>query len=451
MKIIIVGCGKVGTTLIAGLAAEGHDLVAVDDNPSVIESITNIYDVMGVSGNGADCETLDEAGVSGAELFIAVTGSDELNMLSCFIAGKMGASRTIARIRNPEYNDRSLGFMRQQLGLSMSINPEQLAAEELFNILKFPSAVKIETFSMRNFVMIELRLRGDSPFAGVKLSELRVRFGAKFLICTVQRGEEVYIPDGNFQLKEGDRIGVTATLTELQKLMKSMGIAQKRARNVMMVGGSRTAYYLAKMLTGTGSSVKIIEQSSEACAELCEALPKAVVIHGNGAGQELLLEEGIRSTDAFLSLTGMDEENILLSFFASAQNVPKVIAKVNSDELGAMAERLGLDTRVSPRNIIADVIVRYARALENSLGSPVETLYKLTDGAAEALEFIVNGKSRITGIPLKELPTKQGILIAGIFRDRRSIIPAGDDMILPGDRVIVIATGQRLRDLSDIL
>ncbi len=451
MKIIIVGCGKVGTTLLASLTAEGHDVVGVDTNPDVISYITNIYDAMGVSGNGADCETLEEAGVGTAELFIAVTGSDELNMLSCFIAGRMGASHTIARIRNPEYNDSSLGFMCGQLGLSMSINPEQLAAGELYNILQFPSAVKIETFSLRSFVFTELRLREGSPLAGAKLSELRQRSSAQFLICTVSRGERVYIPDGNFELKAGDRVGLTATLPELQKLLKSIGIVQKKARNIMILGGSRTAYYLAKLLIGAGCSVKIIEQDGDMCEDLTQALPKAVVIQGNGMGQELLFEEGLTSMDAFVSLTGMDEENILLAFFASSQNVPKAIAKVNGDEMSAMAERLGLESQVSPKKIISDVIVRYARALENSLGSPVETLYKLGDGQAEALEFTVNGKSAITGIPLKDLPTRQGVLIAGILRERKSIIPAGDDMILPGDRVIVIATGRRLRDLSDIV
>lgn len=452
MKIIIAGCGKVGTTIISSLASEGHDVVAIDSDPSVIDSITNVYDVMGVSGNCADRATLNEAGVDKTELFIAVTGSDELNMLSCFIAGKMGSPHTIARIRNPEYNDRSLVFLRQQLGLSMAINPEMLAAQELFNILKFPSAVKLETFSRRNFAMIELRLREDTPFDGVKLSELRARFGAKFLICTVQRGDDVYIPDGHFELKAGDKIGLTATLLEIQKLLKNMGIAQKKAKDVMILGGSRTAYYLARMLINTGSNVKIIEQDAAVCEELCETLPKsAVIIQGDGTHQELLLEEGITSMDAFVSLTGMDEENILLAFFASSQNVHKVIAKISRDELATMAERLGLETKVSPKNIVSDVIVQYARALENSLGSPVETLYKLNDGAAEALEFIVNSESKITGIPLKDLATKSGILIAGIFRDRKPIVPAGDDMILPGDRVIVVAAGQKLRDLSDIV
>ncbi len=451
MKIIIAGCGKVGITLLSSLSAEGHDVLAIDTDPAVIDAITNMYDVMAVSGNGADCTVLDEAGVDKAELFIAVTGSDELNMLSCFIAGKMGASHTIARIRNPEYNDRSLGFLRQQLGLSMSINPELLAAQELFNILKFPSVMKMEFFSFRNFGMVELHLREDSPLCDISLKSLRDKFGSAFLICAVQRGDQVTIPAGNFVLRAGDKIEIAATLSELQKLLKNMGVPRKKSRDVMILGGSRIAYYLAKMLTGTGSNVKIIEQNAEVCEELCESLPKATVIHGNGAGQELLLEEGIRTTDAFVTLTNMDEENILLAFFASSQNVPKVIAKINSDELAAMADKLGLDTQISPRNIISNVIVRYARALENSLESQVETLYKLMDGAAEALEFIVNGKSKITDIPLRELPLKNGILIAGIFRERKSIIPSGDDSILPGDHVIVIAAGQRVRDLSDIV
>jgi trk system potassium uptake protein TrkA len=451
MKIIVVGCGKIGTTIISSLVSEGHDLVALDSDPAVIAGITNIYDVMGVCGNGADCEILKEAGIDKTELFVAVTGSDELNMLSCFLAKKMGAKHTIARIRNPEYNDSSLGFMKQQLGLSMAINPELLAAQELFNILKLPSAVKIETFSGRNFEMIEIRLKDDSALNGMKLSELRGRYKAKFLVCTVQRGDQVCIPDGNFELKSGDKIGLTASPAEIQKLLRAMGVLQKQARSVMILGGSRTAYYLAKMLSSIGNSVKIIEQDRQTCRELCDALPKAVIINGDGAQQELLLEEGIRSLDAFVALTGMDEENILISIFAASQNVSKVISKVNRDELASMAEKLGLDCIVSPKKIISDILVRYARALQNSLGSNVETLYNLMDGRAEALEFNVRSDSRLTHIPLKELRLKPNVLIAGIIRDRKTIIPAGEDMILPGDKVVVLAAGQRLQDLSDIL
>ena len=450
MKIVIAGCGKIGTTILSSLVAEGHNIVAIDDNPAVITELTNVYDVMGICGNGSDCDILKESGIEDAELFIAVTGTDELNMLSCFLAKRMGAKQTIARIRNPEYNDKSLSFVKQQLNLSMAINPDLLAAQELYNILKLPSAVKIETFSRSNFELIELKLRDNSALDGMKLSDIRTKYKSKFLVCVVQRREKVFIPDGSFVLKSGDRIGLTATPAEIQKFMRDVGIMQKTSKNVMILGGSRTAFYLAKMLLASGLSVKIIERDKAVCREICEALPKAVVINGDGAQQELLAEEGIQTTDAFVALTGMDEENILISFFASAQNVPKVISKVNRSELASMAERLGLDCIISPKDIITNIIVRYARALENSLGSNVETLYSLMDGKAEAVEFNVGPEFKLTNVPLKELNLKQNILVAGIIRDRRPMIPAGDDTIQTGDRIIVIAADMRLQDLSDI-
>ncbi|MCI9450136.1 MAG: Trk system potassium transporter TrkA [Clostridiales bacterium] len=451
MKIIVVGCGKIGSSIIENLVAEGHDVVAVDHDPAIISSITNVYDVMGVCGGGADCDILSEAGVDKAELFITAAGSDELNMLSCYLAGKMGSAHTIARIRTPAYNDKSLNFMKQQLGLAMAINPELLTAHEIFNILKLPSAVKIETFSRRNFEMIEIVLKSNSPLNGMKLTDIRNKYKTNFLVCAVQRGEEVFIPDGNFELHHGDKIGITATHMEIQKTLREMGILQKQARNIMIMGGSRTAYYLAKMLTNIGNSVKIIEKNPAVAESLGSSLPKAVVICGDGTNQELLLEEGLRSVDAFLSLTGIDEENILMSIFASSNNVPKVIAKVNSDELASLAENLGLDCIVSPRKTISDVIVTYARALRNSLGSNVETLYKLVDGGAEALEFNVCRTSKVVGVQLKDLKLKSGILIAGILRDRRPILPNGDDMILEGDRVVVISSHRYLSDLSEII
>lgn len=451
MNVIIVGLGKIGTTILASLVGEGHDVVAVDSNPKVVSEITNAYDVMAVCGNGADCEPLEEAGVAKAELLIAVTDSDEMNMLSCFMAKKMGARHTIARIRNPEYNDRSLGFMKQQLELSMAINPELLAAEELFRLLKFPSALKVETFSRRSYEMVELRLKSDSVLDGMSLKDMRQNYKAKFLVCVVQRDDQVVIPDGNFVLKSGDKIGVTATPAEIQKLLKEMGILQKQARSVMILGGSRTTYYLAKMLSNSGNAVKIIERDRTLCRELCDALPKAVVIQGDGAQHDLLMEEGISDQDAFVALTGMDEENILISIFAAAQNIPKVISKVNRDEMAALAEKLGLDCIVSPRKMIADILIRYARALQNSLGSKVETLYKLMDDKAEALEFVAGSDLPFLGVPLKELHFKSGILIAGIIRDRKPIIPVGDDYIQAEDRVVVIAANQRLQDLADII
>ena len=452
MKIIVCGCGKIGTTLIDALAAEGHDLVALDNNPAVITEITNIHDVIGVCGNGADCDTLEDAGVKSTELFIAVTGSDELNMLACFLAKRMGAGHTIARIRNPEYNDASLDFMKRELGLSMAINPELLAARELFDVLRMPSAAKIDTFSGRTFEVVELKLKDDSILDGLSLRDLRNTYKTPVLFCTVQRGDEVYIPSGDFVLKSGDRVGITAAPSEIVKFLRELGLLQKKARSVMLLGGSKTAFYLAKLLAASGANVKIIEQNAEVAQELSEKLPGVAIVHGDGAQQELLLEEGIREVDAFVSLTGMDEENILISIYAASQNVPKVISKINRDELASMAEKLGLDSFISPSRIISDVLVQYARALENSRGSQVETLYKLMDGRAEALEFRVKQAAEgLTEIPLRALKLKPNILIAGIIRGRRTIVPGGEDVIRLGDRVIILAGGHRLSDLSDIL
>lgn len=451
MKIIIAGCGKVGTTIVESLISEGHEVTAIDNNPSVIAEITNIYDAIGVCGNGADCETLSEANVKGTELFAAVTGSDELNMLSCFIAKKMGAKHTIARIRNPEYNDSSLGFLRQQLDLSMSINPEKRVAKELYNILKLPSATKIETFSDKNFEMIEIKLKSDSPLDGMNLMEIRKKYPYKFLVCVVQRDDTVHIPDGNFVLKNGDKIVLTAAPTELHKLFKNMNIVSRQAKNIMILGASKTAYYLAKMLLAAGSAVKIIELDEKRCEEFSEILPGAVMINGDGAKQELLLEEGLRSMDAFVSLTGIDEENILISYFASSQNVPKVISKINRDEFALIAEKLGLECIVSPKHTVTDIFVRYARALKNSIDSSVETLYKIMDGKAELLEFTVGNDCELLNITLLEMQLKPNILIAGIIRARKIIIPSGDDVILAGDKVVILSAGHRIANLSDIL
>ena len=451
MKIVIAGCGKIGATVIGSLVAEGHDIVAIDSNPDVVAEITNVYDVMGLCGNGVDSDILEEAGVENAELFIAFAGSDELNMLSCFLARKMGAKNTIARIRTPEYNDKSLGIMKQHLELSMAINPERLAAHEIYNLLKFPTALKIEKFSRGYLEMIQIKLRENSFLDGVKLSDIRTKFDAKVLVCCIQRDDEVYIPDGNFVLKSGDKIGITAAHSEFQKLFKGAAHVQKQAKDVLILGGGRVSYYLAEMLTNIGTAVKIIDQDEKACEALSEILPKATIIHGDGAQQEILVEEGLLETDAFVSLTGMDEENILISIFAEAQNVPKVVTKVNRDELFSMAEKLGLDSIVSTKKIVSDMILSYARALQNSLGSNVETMYKLMDDKAEALEFNVREDSRVAGIPLKDLKIRKNILIGGIIRNRKTIIPGGNDMILAGDRVVVVAASHRLQDLSDII
>lgn len=452
MNIIVAGCGKIGTSLVATLESEGHSLTVIDTSAAVIDEMTNIYDVMGVCGNATDCETLTEAGVEKTNLFIAVTDSDELNMLSCFLARKMGALHTVARIRNPEYNDKSLGFLRQQLNLSMPINPELLLAQELYNLLKLPSAFKVEYFARRNLEMIEMRLKADSPLCNQKLFKLREKQNVEFLISAVLRQREVIIPDGNFELKEGDIVSVAASPHDMQKLLKSFGMLKKQSRNIMLLGGGKTSYYLAKMLLASGNDVKIIEKDEKRCLDLSEELTGAVMIHGDGSHQELLLEEGLRSLDAFVALTGMDEENILTGLFASGQQVPQVIAKVNRPELSSMAEKLGLDCTLSTKSITSDIVLRYARALENTLGSNIETLYKIMDGKAEALEFNVRNESAVTGTPLKDLKIKSGILIAGIIRfGKKTVIPTGNDSIEVGDKVIVLSSEHKLSDLKDIL
>ena len=449
MKIVIVGAGKVGVALTRHLAVENR-VTVIDQNPHLVENIINIYDVMGVCGNGASYDVQKEADVEQADLLIATTSSDEINILTCLVAKKMGVQHTIARIRSPEYG-RQLRFMRSELGLSMAINPEAATAREIARVLRFPTAMKLESFSKGRLELVEYRVAEHTALDGTRLSELYRNFKVRVLICAVRRGEQAFIPDGNFILHGGDKISLTASPAEIQKLLKRLGVLRKQARDVMILGGSRTAFYLAKMLSNTGNNVKIIDQNRARCRNLCEALPNAVIINGDGSQQELLLEEGLRSMDAFVALTGIDEENILMSLFAASQNVPKVISKVNRNELGDMAEKLGLDCLVSPKDITSDVVVRYARALRNSQDSNMETMYKIMDGKAEALEFKVCGSSAITQTALKDLALKPNTLIAGIIRGRKTIIPTGEDKIMPGDKVVVLAANRRLHDLTDII
>ncbi len=451
MNIIVVGSGKIGTTILKSLVQEGHDVVVVDSDQKVITQISNIYDVMCVCGNGVDWETLTEAGADKAQLLIAVTGSDEFNMLCCFMAKRIGTENTIARIRNPEYNDQSLGFMRQQLDISMAINPDSLAAKELFNLLKLPVAERVETFSRRNFEMVQLVLKENSLLDGISLMEMRKKYPASYLVGTVQRGEDAFIPGGTFRLQSGDRIGLTAAPAEIEKLLKQIHLMQSSARNVMLIGASRTAFYLAKMLLVGGNSVTVIEKDKKICESFAEALPEAVVICGDAAQEELLLEEGLESMDAFVALTGIDEENILLSYLAKSRGVNKVICKINREEFSSMAQKLGLDCIFSPRDLMSNVLTRYARALENSMGSNIETLYKLMDGKVEALEFKANAEFPFLAKPLKEMKLKKNTLIAGIIRGRKIIIPTGTDGILAGDRVVVLTAGHVMTDLADIM
>jgi len=451
MNIIVAGCGKVGTAITRGLVKEGHDITVMDVQKKKVDGLINMLDVQGVYGNSADSDALKEAEVSRADLFIAVTASDELNMLACLFARRMGARHTIARIRNTDYNDDSLSFIKQELHLSMSINPDYEAAQQLFNILKLPSAVQIETFSNKNIEMVELKLKKDSNLDGVTLSDMRKKFKIPFLVCTVTRDEDVFIPDGNFSLRSLDKIGLVASPADIQKLLKSFDLMQKQARSIMILGGSRSSYYLAKKLSFIGNSVKIIDKDEKRCEEMAKLLPSINVVNGDGTDQELLFEEGIRSMDAFIALTGTDEENILLSVFASSINVPKVITKVNSDELGKIAVKLGLDCVISPKKAVTDIVTRYVRALHNSAGNKIETLYRIASDKAEVLEFIAGADFSAKNIPLKNMKTKKNTLIAGIVRGRKTVIPSGEDCIMPDDRVIVVSTGHTFKDLSDIL
>lgn len=452
MKIIIVGGGKVGKTIIESMLKEKHEVILVDNDPAVVGNVTNLYDVMGICANGTEYEKLLEAGADKADLFIAVTGSDELNMLSCFAAKKIGARHTVARVRNSEYNTASWGFMKQQLEISMAVNPEKLAAEAIYDILKLPSATKVESFTARSFEMIEIIVKKGSAIDGMTLVDLRKKFSEKFLVCVVQRENDVFIPNGTFKVLSGDKIGVMVTNDDAHSILKKFGYPAKEAKNIMLIGASKTALYLADMLIKGRSSVKIIEKDPEVCDIVCERLSsKASVVCGDGMSCEILLEEGVDGLDALVALTDRDEENILISFYALSKQVQKVIAKVNRNELSSISENLGLETTFSPKNIVADILVRYARAIGNSIGSKVETLYSLFGGNAEALEFNVEQDFEFADVPIKKLETKPGILVAGITRGDEALIPGGDDCILSGDKVIVVAKGERLCNLSDIL
>lgn len=450
MKIIIVGDGKVGATLTEHLSKEGHNVVVIDQDSQVVEEMVNRFDVMGISGNGASCSVLLEAGANKADLLIAATSSDELNILSCMVSKKIGTRHTIARVRNPEYSQQ-LSFLREELGLSMAVNPEMETATEICRTLRFPSAINIETFARGRVELAEIKVKPGSILDGVHLYSLPDRIRVKILVCAVQRGDEIIIPDGNFAIKAGDKIHVTASHSELAAFFKVIGIYKAKARSVLIIGGGKIAHYLAAQLLDAGMQVKVIERDRQRCHALSEWLPKATIINGDGTEQSLLLQEGINDVDAVVTLTGMDEENILISMYAQTLNADKVVTKVNRLSFLGMLGNIGLDTIVSPKTVAANRIIRYVRAMHNSAGSSVQTLYKLVDGQVEALEFIVGEAAKFTGIPLKDLKTKPNVLIACIIRGGKIIIPRGDDRLEAKDSVIVVTANQYLRDLSDIL
>ncbi len=452
MKIIVVGCGKIGTHIVGTLAAEGHDVTAVDLSESVIANISDQYDVQTLVGNGTDYDTLQEAGAEDCRLFLAMTTSDETNILCCFLARRMGAHHTVARIENTATSDNELAFIKQQMNISMFLNPSQIVASELFNMLKLPTGMHADYFARRSFEMVEMKLPEESILDGMTLIDMRKKYKGKYLIVAVGRGDDVYVPDGFFRLKSGDRITMNASPAEADRVLSELGYNTIASRSVMILGGSHTAQHLGKMLIELGTTVKIIEGDRDRCRDLCEALPEAIVIHGDGAHGEMLLEEGLANADAFVALTGMDEENILMAIYASTQNVPKTVAKIDRSEFSSLAMKLGLSGQVEPQKLVADLIVRYARAIENAVGNNVETLYKLMGGKAEALEFNVRQGFKKAGVALLNLngQIKPNILIGGIVRGDQRIIPGPTDSMQVGDRVIVVSAGHTLYDLSDI-
>lgn len=449
MNITIVGGGKFGYSIAGQLSEENHNVVIIDMNAERVERFANSLDVMGVVGNGVSYLVQREAGVPSADLFIAATQSDEVNLLSCLVAHKLGAKHTAARVRNPEYKEQ-LSFMQTELGVSLAFNPDYEAASDIFRTLRFPAATKVETFSRSRAELVELKLAAGNPLIGHPLYVIAQKFPFEFLICAVQRGEDVYIPGGGFILQEGDRVHVTARNSEIERFFKALGVLKPQAKTVMIIGGGRAAYYLARRLISAGVSVKIIEHDIRRAEFLSETLPKALIIHGDGNDQDLLLEEGIELVDAFVTLTGIDEENIILGMYAHSKQVPKIITKVNQTGLIPLLNDTIADGIISPKEITATQVIRYARSIDNSTDNSIQTLHRMVGGKIEAIEFRVKKDSQLVNVPLKELKLKKDLLIAGILRGSRVIIPNGNSQVAAGDRVIIISANHRFDELSDI-
>ena len=450
MKIIIVGCGKVGTTLAEQLNRENHDITLIDCDSEALQSISDSTDVMSVTGNGAVYQVQMEAGIKEADLLIATTNSDELNMLCCLIAKKAGSCHTIARIRNPEYSA-EINYIREELNLSLAINPELAAAREIARLLRFPNAIKIELFAKGRIELLKFMIPKDSILDRMKVMDVVSRLKSNVLICAVERGDDVVIPDGNFEMRGGDKISFIAPHADCADFFRKAGIENNTVNSAMFVGGGKLTVYLAKALADTKIKIKIIEQDEERCRILSELLPHAMIIHGDGSDQKLLLEEGIRQTEAFASLTGFDEENILLSLYAASQSRAKLITKVNKIAFENVINALNLGSVIYPKMLTADIILQYVRAMQNSMGSNIETLYKIVADKAEALEFRVRGDSPVLGIPLEKLRTRNNLLVACINRNGRIIMPRGKDTLEAGDTVIIVTTHTGLNDLKDIL
>ncbi len=450
MKIIIVGCGKVGLTLIEQLSREGHDLTLIDQSRDVVESVINKYDIMGMVGNGASYHVQVEAGIEDANLLIAVTESDELNLLCCMIAKKSSNCQTIARVRNPEYS-RDVNSIRSKLGLAMVINPEHAAAREAARLLRTPSAIKVDTFVKGRVELLKLKIEPGSVLHDIRLMDMSHKLHCNVLVCAVQREDEVIIPKGNFVLQEKDIISIVASPKKADEFFRKIGMDHGKVKNAMIVGGGDLTYYLTEELLSMGIDVTIIEKDMNRCNFLSEHLPKATIIHGDGSERQILEEEGLSGTEAFLSLTDMDEENIMMSLFAKSCSGAKLVTKINKIAFDDIISQLEIGSIICPKQVTAENIVRYVRGMENSLGINIESLYRIIEDKAEALEFLIQKGSPVIGIPLQEIKLKKNVLICCINHAGQIITPRGSDVIHEMDTVIVVTTETGFSDISDIL
>ena len=450
LKIIIVGCGKVGRTLLAQLTKEGHDITIIDKHPQKVQEIASFYDIMGLAGNGASYTVQMEAGIAKADLIIAVTNSDELNLLCCTVAKQVGNCAAIARVRTPDYSSEA-GYLREKLGLAMIINPELEASKEAARILYLPTALEVNSFAHGQAELIKFKLPKDNLLSGMTIAHLGKNIASNILICAIERSGEVYIPSGDFQMEGGDVISFVATRKMAKSFLEQIGFKTHQVKDTMIIGGGKAAYYLAKQLIHMGISVKIIEANKDRCEELSVLLPKAIIINGDGTDQALLAEEGIEYTESFVALTGIDEENILLTLHERQVSKAKVITKINRRAFKEVINHLDLGSVVYPRYITAEAIIAYVRAKKNSIGSNIETLYHMFDHRVEAIEFRVDKKSRVTNTPLMNLSLKKDLLISFIYRNGSELIPSGQDSIRTGDTVMVVTTHTGFKDISDIL
>ena len=450
MKIIIIGAGNVGSTLVEQLAHEGHDITIIDIVARKIQAITDNYDVMGIVGNGASYSLLMEAGIEQADLLIAVTESDELNLLCCTVAKRVGRCAAIARVRMPDYS-KEVQYLQEQLKLALVINPEMETAKEAARILAMPTALDVMSFAHGQAELIKIAIPEGNRIAGMTLAEIGKKLSVSALVCAVERNGEVYIPSGSFRLESGDTLTFAASRRNIRAFMDTFGFKSRRVRDTLIVGGSKAAYYLAQELIHSGVEVKIIEQSRERCDELSVLLPKAIIINGDGTEEGLLKEEGIERADSFVPLTGIDEVNIILTLYARKISQAKVITKINRMNFKSVVNSLELGSVIYPRYITAEAIIAYVRARYESRSNSIETLYHLFDQRVEAIEFRVEEASEVTDIPLRDLKRKDELLIACINRDGHIIIPSGDDCIRVGDTVMIVTKHLGFRSLTEIL